>query len=299
MSTGPQNPDVNPPHPLVNPQERMDIRPDFPDLAVYRPDDDAAAQKILQVIRQELAKQGTTLEEAGRITIAYPHKHPDLFPGHKNRGADHAAQFKKLMQKAAPGIEWITADGLVETRRLNRSKDQTAVHALTQRQHYEMHEPSQAVRLPFTDAANRKKEFFVIVDDAIIQGTTVANLMNFIEHNGGKVLMASARESNDGTPIAQKQLEGGGISGHFSDKTSNTGRLPQLAKAFAASARADGQDWTEKECIEKLDAALHKNGMSVRALTDGECNTLLQTLEGKGEAGPALSFPRLLGQLLR
>lgn len=268
---------------LENPSERCAIRADFPSVKVYRPDDEENSQRLMDVIRKELAKHGESLESVGSITIAYPHKHPDIFPGHKNRAAEHVGQFIQAMLDAAPDIKWLTADAVCETHKLNRSKDQTSLHALTAKQEYGLHLPSQKEALPFLHPAKDKASFFVIVDDAVLQGTTVANLMNFIEHNGGKVLMVSARESDDGAPI-----------------TPSRERYSEMARAFSRSAQTDGLPWSPETCLQKFEAAIKPHGLQLAAMTDGECVSLIKTLQGlerREDTGPKTSFASILNQL--
>lgn len=268
---------------LENPSARYGIRQDFPSIKIYRPDDAENSQRLLNVLKNELAKHGESLETVGSITIAYPHKHPDLFPGHKNRAAEHVEKFIQAMLDAAPDMKWLTADAICETRKLNRSKDQTSIHALTERQEYTLHSPSQKEALPFFDPAQRKTSFFVIVDDAVLQGTTVVNLMNFIEHNGGKVLMVSARESDDGVPIVPTKA-----------------RLNEMGRAFSESARADGLSWPPEICLQKFEAAMKPHGVTLAAMTDGECVSLIKTMQGldrREDTGPKVSFISILKQL--
>ena len=279
---------------LTNPAKRGEIRPDLPSVKIYRPDDLENSQRLLDVLSRELAKEGETLETVGHITIAYPHKHPEMFPDHANRANDHVTQVIAAMQDVAPNVVWKTADAICETKKLNRSKDQSSVHAITQKQEYAIHEASQRDALPFLEAGRDKKSFFVIVDDAVLQGTTVVNLMGYIEHNGGKVLMVSARESNDGVPIAPRA----GLGSKFN--WGHPDRLTEMGEAFSQSAKSEGHDWSPKECMAKFEAALEKHGVSLKSISDGECERLIDTVKGQNlreDKGPAVSFTGILGQL--
>lgn len=278
---------------LTNPARRGDIRPDFPAVKIYRPDDEENARRLLDVLTAELAKEGETLDTVGHITIAYPHKHPEIFPDHVNRAQHHVEQFIAVMQDVAPQVIWKTADAICETKKLQRSKDQSSVHALTQKQEYAIHEASQRDALPFLEKGDGKS-FFVIVDDAVLQGTTVVNLMNYIEHNGGKVLMVSARESDDGVPIAPRRGMQSKFGAGYPD------RITEMAEAFSASAKSEGHDWSPAQCLSMFEAALEKHGVTVRSLADGECVRLIDTVKGQNlreDKGPAVSFTGILGQL--
>src|SRR5688572_19266174 len=109
---------------------RVEIRADFPEMIspLNRP------ECIVALIEAELAKAGVTLAEAGMIHIAYPHKHPGLFPGHFNAAAECAGDLAARLRGARPDIKWIKDDGLCEAVHLKRSETQASLYALTGRQ---------------------------------------------------------------------------------------------------------------------------------------------------------------------
>lgn len=277
---------------LHNPAQRHDIRPDFPKtLDLY------SAEKALKVLEAELQKQGSSLDRVGHITLVYPHKHPKLFPGHDNQAAHSVSEFHSRLCKAAPQVKWIIADGIVETVHLDRSGNQTSVHALMSQQVYEFYQPAQKDPLPFAENKPGGAEFFLAVDSCIEQGTTIANLMSYVEHNGGRVL-AAVSGSMSGRPIAQKPFPTGrkpSLSAAFNDAARNTGRLPQLAEVLHHSARGEGLKLSARECLDRFEAALQKNGNSVFALTDGECERLVDSLSGSYYKTE--TFSSLLAQL--
>lgn len=183
---------------LSNPSQRREIRPDFP-----RTLSSFDIEKILTSIDQELHKLGTSLQRVERINLAYPHKHPEYYPDNYDSAKESANYIQEKLKEAAPHIKWILADGICETVHLARSENQASTHALMNHQIYEIHKPSQKEEFPFLDVENQKQEFFIIVDAAFEQGTTVANLISYIEHNGGFALAASVLE--EGRNIAQKK----------------------------------------------------------------------------------------------
>ena len=281
---------------LTNPPTRREIRPDFPQ-TIHLLD----AQKIFEVLEDELGKYGTSLNEVGHITVAYPHKHPELFPNHNDKAAQPLWFFERIVRRdpVLSSIDWLTADGLVETIHLSRTKEenQTSLYALTVHQRYDLHMPSQTTPLPFLEQKREGKEFFVIVDDGVEQGTTVANLMSYIEHNEGTVLAVAIAGFRGGTAendIAQKRqkLPQVDISPRFNSTARNTGRMEELANTLSSQAAQERLDIKPDKCIALLEKGLNKNGISVYAMTDGECRRLIKELvEG------SISFSSLMSKL--
>jgi len=281
---------------LSNPAKRAEIPADFPEtISPY------SAEEALQLIEAQLAKRGTSLEEVKRINIAYPHKHKGLFPNHHNSAEERAQSFQRRMQKIAPGVEWVLAQALSERKHLDRSGDQSSFHALTGKQEYDVYLPAQVQPFPFADKARTQKEYFVIVDNTIEQGTTIANLMSYINHNNAEVLMVQAdqhkpfaqrRNANDNEALAHYAAGTVDLGPVFNDRARNNGRVPQLAVAFSKSAKEAGLDWTPRESIEKFEAALQHHGNSVFALTEGEAAHLLKTIFVE-----ISSFPKLVEKL--
>lgn len=274
----------------TNPTARMEIPTDFPQaISPY------SAEEALQVIAQELRKRGTTLDEPKRINIAYPHKHPGLYPAHQNGAEVRAYAFKDRMRKVAPQIDWVVAEALVERLRLGRSENQSSFYALTAKQEFDIFLKGQ--KDPFHWAEkDRSREFFVVVDNTIEQGTTLINLMSYIQHNGGDVLMAQGDRHID---IVQKRIIANDnantiLSPEFNDVTRNTGRLPELAAAFSRSANREGKMISPQDALQQFDDALRLHGNSVFSVTDGEARHLLKGLDTGRE-----KFPEFIEQLRR
>lgn len=272
---------------LTNPKQRIEIPADFPQtISPY------SSEEALAVIAAQLDRRGLGLEQAVRINIAYPHKHPGLHPNHHNTAAERAIAFYERMLTAAPQVEWVLAHALSERLHLNRSGNQSSFHALTAKQAYDVYLPAQLQPFPFADADSRKGELFVIVDNTIEQGTTIANMMSYITHNHGEVLMVQADRH---APVAQLRTEGSDLSPYFNDAARNSGRVPEMASAFAASARRAGVNWSPQRCIEKFEAALQLHGNSVFALTDGEAKHLIKAVGV--DAAMHEPFPELVDKL--
>lgn len=279
--------------PVINPADRREIRPDFPYSQKI-----GHCNNLLDTLNAELEKGGVSLRDAGTITIAYPHKDPVLFPGYVDSfDGGKVKLFAKNMKKSFPKIKWKVADSLVETVALKRTTNQYIVHTLTGKQIYTL----AGKHNPFScRSGDCRNPYFIVVDHFIEQGTTIANLMSFIEHNGGRVLLAASYRS--GIPIAQDErartlhLQQSGISGDFADPARNTSRLGRLASVFFNSAQISGSLYaTPQECLADFDAALRRHGNSVFALTDGECMRLINSINGQRH--DSLSFCGLIDTL--
>lgn len=275
---------------LTNPSARMEIPAGFPQaISPY------SAREALEVIERELEKRGTNIGAAARINIAYPHKHPGLYPTHHNSAEVRAYAFQDRMRKIAPYVDWVVAEALVERIRLGRSENQTSFYALTCKQEFDIYQHGQKEPVYFADK-NRGPEFFVIVDNTIEQGTTIISMMSYIHHNGGNVLLAQGDRHID---IAQKRTVSNDnataqLSSEFNDVTRNTGRLHELATAFSRSARRHGQQISAQEALQQFNDALLPHGNSVFSITDGEAVHLLMGLDTGKE-----NFPELAEQLRR
>jgi hypothetical protein len=259
---------------LTNPDIKVELPAGFP-----APMPLEYARFLRSLLRAELDKQGVCIDEVKRITIAYPHKDARLHRHHPNSATRVAHDFAAAMRGHLPEIEWILASGIVETKKLNRTNRQNSVHALTQRQIFAVDTKAQKEPLPFLDVDNKEKEFFVIVDSAIEQGTIVADLMSYIHHNGGLVLTVLAHKSYANTLSQQNprkiSYQDTGLVGVFADASRNTARLPEMAKIFAASAQAQGHDMTPQQCLDLFEETLNSFGNSVFALTDTECERVI------------------------
>lgn len=282
---------------LTNPEMRVELPADFPPIL-----DGSFRGNLAGALRKEMEKRGMTLEEAGHINIAYPHKHPVLYPGHQNNAADVLNEVKQRLQDDEPGIEWRPVDGLVERVRLGRSENQTSVHAITAQQVFDIHMASQKTPLPL-GPQHGKKEFFIVVDTGAEQGTTYANMISYILHNGGTVLAAVSGYTG-GVPLRQKTPDDdkdlrqlAKLKPEFNDASRNTGQLARMALAFADSARESGKDWTPAQCLEMFEDKLGKLGNTVFALTNGEAERLIDTVNKNYYR--AATFVEILDQLDR
>lgn len=293
-----------------NPARRRPIRGDFPEAIASAAYSD---EEILAVIDAELKKHGTTLRGVARINIAYPHKHPVRRPDHDNKATDDTVSFTERLGRAAPEIRWAMADALYEERHLARSLDQSSLHALTARQKFDVDQSLQAEPLAFKSPGG-KKEFFILYDHGIDQGTTLANLMNYIEHNGGAVLAAGSPYFR--AHLAQKPSLYSAKAA-FNNAAYYQGRIPDLALAFSRSTREPiirsdlvnqktggllhaikgRAELTPQECADAFEAALSRHGNSLFALTDGECTRLINTVSGYWDKGPERNFGDVLGRL--
>jgi hypothetical protein len=272
------------------PLHRVELRPDFPATIDY-----IDSEEIMKVVEQELLKLGTSSKHVKKINIAYPHKHPVLFPGHINNAEKCAASFQKNAQHGMPHVQWVVASAICETRRLGRSENQTSVHALMNRQIYDIHKPSQKDFLPFLERPQQDKEFFVVVDGCIEQGTTIANLISYLTYNGGTVLAAASGNRRSLIQVSLEETETAPLSEKFANSLRNSARLPQLALAFSQSAQRDGKSWAPERCLNMFEDALNQAHNSVFALTNGECQRILDTLIGHRR--PKVEFPALLAQM--
>lgn len=282
---------------LSNPDKRAEIPAHFPQtVSPY------SVTAAIEVMEQQLALRGTSLGKAGRVSLAYPHKHPELFPFMKNAAEERVLDMQRRLRQARPDVDWPIAASICERVHLGRSEDQSSIYAFTAKQVYDVYRPAQKEPLPFIENPLPKTpEYFAVVDWTIEQGTTVANLMSYLRHNGAEVLMVMADRH---APLVQERLscndnavEKVELSAAFNDRSRNTGRLPELAAAFALSARKERQDWAPAECIEKFEAGLNRHGNSVFALTDGECLRLMRTL--RGEFVHNTTFPKLIENLAK
>ncbi len=281
----------SPYRPLSNPRGRFEIPVDFPATAYVD------KEGVLPTLHKALEKRGMRLEDLPRINVAYPHKDPRKFPGYDSQATPRAFVVAGALRTAFPKMECVMTDGIVDTVHLGRSENQASLHALTRRQIYTFYPDIQKQPLPFVDPGNKEKEYFVIADRDFAQGTTVANMMNFIKANGGEVLAVFA--SAVGRPVAQRREAAPpdlGLPGIFTDTARNNGRAPALAAAFARSAARKG--WSPAHCLELFEKALNRRGNSILALTDGECERLLDSLQLKGTAYP-ISFTHLMAGLNR
>ncbi len=278
----------------TQPDHRIELPRDFP-LPLHH---GSSLSSIADVIDKQLQKHGTTMDQVDRIHVVFPHKHPELFPGHFDNAQRYASDFVNKMQNSggvAGKIIWGMASELVETKKLGRSEDQSSVHALTAQQEYVYYNPRANQTSPLAMIGDNRKEFFVVVDAMSEQGTTFANLINHIRHNGGVVVATvGANGLLQETSDAYLQREAH-LPSKFMDPDRNTGRLPELALALSASAKRSGHDWTPEQCLEKFETALQKNGNSVYAMTNGEVGRVIASVSGQHDTSE--TFLRMINRL--
>lgn len=280
--------------PMLRDPHRLEIRADFPSTFSLWEMEDTVTR-----LRQLLLKEGLHDHPCKRINIAYPQKNPDLYHGYVNAAVARAYNLMAWGQRYAPDIEWRMAQEIVEDVKLGRSEHQDSLYALTTRQQYSLRGAGRYSSLRFKDKDGRP-ELFVLADDCVEQGTTLGNLMGYLEKSGGKVIAATAEGYADLPQSRKKTQDFLGVAGNesrFFDPARNTGRLPQLAQGLAQSAAEDGFVLTPQKCLDIFEGRLNLFGNSVFAMTDGECNRLINTLEKGGYYGRKTGFKELIKKL--
>ena len=277
----------------LNPH-RVELPGNFPDtISLWN-----SPESVVAAIDRELKKTGTTVQEIDRIYLAYPHKDRTLFPGHYDNASNTVQNFQQRITSHLPHIQFYAVDEVVETVRLGRSEDQSSVHALTARQVYRVADnPQQEKPFQFKNAETGKPEFFLVLDACVEQGTTLANFMSYITLQGGHVLAAVAGNEQklvqrETATMAERVL----VSEGFRDSSHNTGRLVQLAEAFSKSAKRDGIELSPAKCLDIFEGRMKLLGNTVLALTDGECERLIETLENRHYGGGD-TFKSLMSKL--
>ncbi|MCC6597949.1 MAG: hypothetical protein IT559_04095 [Alphaproteobacteria bacterium] len=267
---------------LTNPAERKPVRADFPPVATHR-------GELLRHMIEELDKQGTSIKETQRINIFYPQKDPRNHSSPAGRIATDilltslgSGDF--LQSKNASHIKWVKADALYEQHQLDRnnwhvnSLQSGFLTSLVRRQHYIADPALQSGEFPFLTAnmTDTSPEYFILADHVYDRGRTFANMINYIEHNGGHVLAAYAPDNMRKRDLAQIQSQKG--ASHFKNYDHKSGRLPDLAAAFSASTNNAIEP---EECIILLNEALAPHGLSLASLTNEECSDLQELASRK------------------
>jgi hypothetical protein len=256
---------------LSHPDIKVALRADFPPVLSYVRNGD-----LLERLDQELRKKGSGIHAVGHINIAYPHKHPEKYRAYHDRAAATVDQITRALPDKRQPFRWKRADALCETVRLDRSENQELIHTLTGHQCFAVHMPSQREPLPFVEDARPGREFFIIADWNVVQGTTVNNMRSFIEHNGGHVLAVVSEFG--GRPIAPRG-EGGlkGLFGRVSGRVQGVpAQLVRLGQALSATA-ADKKSGPAAG-LTLLDQSLRACGNSLMALTHVEVEKLTEAL---------------------
>src|SRR5258708_6431207 len=116
---------------LTNPATRVVAPEGFPPVAGFD------ARRLLEVLERELReKYHTSLQEAGHVNIAYPHKDRRLFPFHKNNADFFVEDLVEALTRVAPDIAWRRMDALTELVHLDRSGNQKCDRAMGDGQVY-------------------------------------------------------------------------------------------------------------------------------------------------------------------
>lgn len=278
---------------LTNPDIRVQLRADMP--PVLSLDD---RQTLMQVLRQELAKQGETLRSVREINIVCPQKDPDLFPGHRNAAVEVGDKLAAAFQKQSRRLKITRADAICETVHLDRSGNQSLIHSLTARQVFGVNARRQKEKpIAFLDPARQDRpHYFIIADWFVAQGTTVANLASFLQHNGGHVLAIVSDHSSADIIPHDKYLTYHGkpenddwLRAEFA--TSSAGRaLGAVGFALAMSAHKAGIKVTANQALENVEGVLNRHGHSLKALTHNEATRLFRDLQGG-----SISYAFLMG----
>jgi len=283
-----------------NPRFRVPIRADFPKIINPYNFRDVAIN-----IRDELEKRGLRFEDIEQINLSFPHKEGSRH----NNGAQSARILTDNLGDLLPQKRWVMARGIFDAAHLGRSENQSAVHALTERHVYGVDMEKQQRELPFLRENFQGESYFILVDDCFEQGTTLANLHSFIEHNGGTVLGAYAAPVGLYSSLQQRgssqnfyglgaPVESDVLSAAFNDASYGAGRIPEMATAFQHSARQGSAPWRDMDaaaCAQMFEDCLAPFDHSMTLMTDGEAQRLIDTLMGAYKE--KLTFDELISDL--
>lgn len=215
---------------------------------------------LLQKLEKQLRVHRLHLTDLERISIAYPHKHPDAETNDKARG--EADILRGELKRACGYLKFPLATAIYETVHLGRSEDQSSLHALTGRQVYAVAPELQNERLPFIEHGHDGPEFFILVDWTMAQGTTLANLASYLSHNGADIIGAVIPDG-PGHPIEQRAS---------CDRK-------ELGDIFHAAAAGLCTPYAARQCLSLMDEALRLQGRSLDTLTHNEFNKLRNSVE--------------------
>jgi hypothetical protein len=268
-----------------NPKARLPLRADFPPVFNMKISFDCGpwlgGPWLLDLVESELSKIGMSFQDARTIRVAYSHKDPAISRSHEFEVNQSMWTLLRTMSKGQSPLQFDPLDELQETRKLNRSCDQSAVHALARRQKYILNSANQD-NAKFFRKPDGTPQIFIVLDHNIEQGSTYAEMISAITYNGGHVLAAvvgwDARDwvSNDSIHLRQDNQD-----------------QQELADTFAASARDCGQERSPEDCLKEFDSLIQTFGVSVGALTNGECERIIGTVDGSNPRGRAMTFPAL------
>lgn len=276
---------------LKNPDHRPPIRGNFPCVMHVGGTGDSAfhVDWFRDVVVRELATLGETPDSVDHIAIAYPHKAPSIWKNKPHEMFAHAQRFTAAMQTSLPAVNWIAADGICETRHLNRSgaRGQDVVSTLTKKHTFDFIGSEQRADLPFMRRDHQGPSYFILLDDVYAQGTTAANMINFIRHNGGHVLAAASMFKPHDIGSFHLRQFGQAANPTFKNDAYNKGAIPKIADALAgyiwvtSGLHKDAIEARMEDYVRELDDALHHVGLSLAALTMGECGRLIEYFQAK------------------
>ncbi len=263
---------------VANPPMKRELRPDFPNaFHLY-----GRMDPFIEFINEKSLTQPLKT-----IYIAYPQKHPEMFPSANDFNTDHVRDTQEFLKEQCPRVNWRIADSIVETVDLDRSSDTGSLHALRGKQIYGLYKEKDSRSLfssenPFvTFRGKPSNPYFIVFDHMMDQGTTLSNMTSFLEHNGGNVLaVGSYGEEALVQQDTRSKYPDTHLSGEFANPLRNTGRLPELANSFYCSVSAAYIEYdTPQKCMEIFERALNDIGHSVFALTDSECIKLNRNIQ--------------------
>ncbi|MDB5491372.1 MAG: hypothetical protein JWO78_1221 [Micavibrio sp.] len=245
----------------TNPPARLPFPKGFPASSTL----ESPAEDIVENIRLGLKSQGMDFDAVSRIHIAYPHK-AITASRHYERTMKHIHAVRDRLEEDYPGISWKMASAITEKQALNRFKNDFNHYALTVHQEFGIKAGDKG-RLFLRE----EKPVFLLMDDVIDAGTTMAELHNYITHNGGVVAAVVAGLS----PVEIAQVKARALPGL--DRKWG-GAIPDLARRMLAKPDAGIQHVNDE--MRKLEEALNSRGNSLHALTNNEISKLAEEFEG-------------------
>jgi hypothetical protein len=240
---------------LQNPPARLPLPRDMAETIGF-----SDAEILLERLEKNLRRRNLRLADLDRINIAYPHKHPDNEANDKARG--EADILRGELKRACKFLDFPLAKAIYETVHLGRSENQSSLHALTGKQIYEVAPELQTERLPFIERGHNAPEYFILVDWAMGQGTTLANLASYLTHNGAEIIGAVI-PAEGGQPLAQR---------------ASCDRY-ELARVFQGAAADQCVSYSDGLCLTMLNTALEKHGRSLDTLTHNEFKRLQNSVD--------------------
>ena len=276
---------------IYNSPYREEIRVDFPPILELRGSVDLLREDISSIL------ENNNLANDTHISIVYPQKDLEVFRDLRHRSDLYVDQVFQALRAANNFVNWKFRSDVFEDRALERSEDQSVVYALTCKQQYSIK------GYEFRDTIFQG-ENIIVADHSIDSGTTIANIVSFIEQNGGNVLAAAALSFSTMKDVCvdsnfielysetyKSAAERGNISQSatvpyedqfmrqepedipaiFLQESRNNKRLVHLANAFSLASKREGINKSSGECIVAFEKAINRHGNSVFALTNNEC----------------------------